>query len=370
MTRRLGLVLLAFLCSPPAAASEAPADSVLVDGSRTLVPFPFYFYSPETGSGGGASLSVITRAPGSHASARPSNLGLIALYTENRQYTLAINVDRYWSGETWHLTASGGLSEFPGEFYGIGSRTDADAAEDFTPRTRMLALGLERSWRGDWQIGPTIALASQDILGREPEGYLQTRQPPGWDGGGLLAIGLGATRDRRDHVFFPRAGTWVRLESLGASSSLAGDFDYTTHSADLRWYRGLGDEQTWGRPVVALRARLVHSAGTMPFTLLPGLGGANLLRGYYEGRFRERELYALQAELRLGHYKRMGLNLFGEIGDVARRVGEFRIDGVKATYGLGLRVLLSRKEQLHLRADFGMTDEGEGGFYLNFLEAF
>ena len=129
-------------------------------------------------------------------------------------------------------------------------------------------------------------------------------------------------------------------------------------------------EETWASPVIATRGLLIHTTGDPPFQQLAILGGQQLLRGYYEGRFRDRDLWALQAELRAGHWKRMGLVAFVGAGDVAHRFSELRLDEVQASYGLGLRWQLSASEGMQIRADLGFNDEGGSGFYLAFLEAF
>ena len=60
--------------------------------------------------------------------------------------------------------------------------------------------------------------------------------------------------------------------------------------------------------------------------------------------------------------------IFGGVGEVAREIDDFRADGVHGSAGFGLRILLSAKEQVHLRADWGFG--GDGGFYLGIGEVF
>ena len=94
------------------------------------------------------------------------------------------------------------------------------------------------------------------------------------------------------------------------------------------------------------------------------------MRGYYAGRFRERQRYVLQGEYRLGFWKRLGLTAFADVGDVAHDVADFHLDQMRYAGGLGLRVLLSRSEGVTLRADFGTGDDGSSGMYLSILEAY
>ena len=94
------------------------------------------------------------------------------------------------------------------------------------------------------------------------------------------------------------------------------------------------------------------------------------MRGYYSGRFRDRQRYVLQGEYRLGFWKRLGLNAFADLGDVAHDVSDFHADQMRFAGGFGLRFLLSKSEGATLRADFGTGDDGSGGMYLSILEAY
>jgi outer membrane protein assembly factor BamA len=120
---------------------------------------------------------------------------------------------------------------------------------------------------------------------------------------------------------------------------------------------------------VALRALGIANGGTVPFQLMPQLGGSELLRGYFGGRFRERQLLAAQAEFRSSLWKRIGLVAFADTGQVAHDLDGFGADRFRFSYGAGLRILLIPQEGMNLRADFGFGED-ESGFYLAFGEAF
>ena len=109
--------------------------------------------------------------------------------------------------------------------------------------------------------------------------------------------------------------------------------------------------------------------GTVPFNRLPELGGAKLLRGYYEGRFREKNLLALQGEFRSPLYKRFGFTLYAGAGAVAREFSGLTEARWKWTAGAGLRFRLRRDSRLNLRLDVAGNHETFGVYFLG-LEAF
>ena len=107
----------------------------------------------------------------------------------------------------------------------------------------------------------------------------------------------------------------------------------------------------------------------MPFYYLSQLGGQNILRGYYQGRFRDKNLAALQAEYRLPLFWKLGGVAFANIGQVAARLSHFTFGNLHYTLGAGLRYLFDKKEKIQIRADIGFSRDSTG-FYFSIFEAF
>ena len=95
------------------------------------------------------------------------------------------------------------------------------------------------------------------------------------------------------------------------------------------------------------------------------------MRGYFQGRFTDRQMLALQGEYRGPMFWKLGWVAFGGVGQVADRWGDLQLDGFKASLGGGVRFLVSPRETLFIRADLGYgVNTGSTGFYLNIGEAF
>lgn len=67
----------------------------------------------------------------------------------------------------------------------------------------------------------------------------------------------------------------------------------------------------------ALEGVAGYKLGAVPFTQMPMLGGQNLLRGLFGGRYRDHALVAAQAELRVPVWRWFGLAAFAGAGEVA-----------------------------------------------------
>ena len=76
-------------------------------------------------------------------------------------------------------------------------------------------------------------------------------------------------------------------------------------------------------------------AGSSPFYLLPAMGSDEMMRGYYNGRFRDRNLLAGQTELRYRLTDRFGVVGFVGTGEVFHTTFDF--NQLKPDYGGGLR---------------------------------
>ena len=94
------------------------------------------------------------------------------------------------------------------------------------------------------------------------------------------------------------------------------------------------------------------------------------MRGYYEGRYRDRNVVVLQAEYRLPIFWRFGAVGFAGVSDVAHRFRDFKFDNLKYSYGFGLRYLFNKNEKMYVRFDIGFGRGGMSGFYFSVFEAF
>ena len=109
----------------------------------------------------------------------------------------------------------------------------------------------------------------------------------------------------------------------------------------------------------------------IPIRSIASLGGADRMRGYYNGRYRDDHLMSLQAEYRVPVYKRFSAVGFAGVGDVTGRSSTISIRNMKYSYGGGLRFAVNKNEKLHIRLDYGFgKGKGNQGFYLQFGEAF
>jgi hypothetical protein len=120
--------------------------------------------------------------------------------------------------------------------------------------------------------------------------------------------------------------------------------------------------------VLATRLMLRYTGGNAPFFLLSTFGGSTDLRGYPSGRYRDRMMYALQAEYRWQFSERWIFTGFAGFGEVAESFGDFGDDFLPAA-GLGARFVLSKKHRVGLSFDVAQGKDSTE-YYMGVGEAF
>jgi outer membrane protein assembly factor BamA len=356
----------ALICafSGPSRAQELVDEAPPEEFRNYFVPVPVIYYTPETKLAFGVSGAYIYRTDPGDLESRPSTLGGIAIYTTRNQIITALGFDHYFDRDRQQLEGVVAYQKFPDDFYGIGNDTPADDPDDYTDEAAAINLDYVRVIRGDWRAGGGFLFGTSSITGVDPGDLLDGDIVPGSGGGQVLGAGILARYDSRDKVGYPVSGAFHQLAWRVHGEVLGADFAFNQTTADLRQYLPLG-----GKRVVAIRALGMANGGTVPFQMLPALGGDQLMRGYYAGRFRERQLLASQVEYRSYVWKRLGFAAFGAVGQVAHDWSDMRLDDFRFSYGLGLRFLLISQEGMNLRADFGFGED-QSAFYIGFSEAF
>jgi hypothetical protein len=162
-------------------------------------------------------------------------------------------------------------------------------------------------------------------------------------GGRLFAASHGSfihgdaaiTMDNRDRASYPQRGGLLRAGWTHYSDRAHGRLSFTRYEAEGVRYVPLISHR-W---TMAMHGWLVASdamaAGQVPFFLLPSLGGDNTLRGYVNYRFRDNDTLVLNLESRFAISQHLAAAVFGDAGDVARRLNA--LDLKKESFGVGIR---------------------------------
>ncbi|UZR94784.1 BamA/TamA family outer membrane protein [Chondrinema litorale] len=343
------------------------ADSDTVEKKMkkgSLVALPVAFYSPETKLAfGGIAINMFQLDP-LDTLTRTSNVRTAAIYTTRGQFILSVDHNIFLKDEKYQLRGNVAFLKFPDNFYGIGNDTRLEDEEVFNNNIFNFTSRLMRKVSPGVFIGGVYNLYTMFNIETESDFLLETNEVPGKNGVRLSGFGLLASLDRRDNVLNASRGYYAEFSSRFYQSYFGSNFQFQQFEFDFRKYFNLHKNH-----VIATQFKSEIKTGNVPFQQMAMIGGDKVLRGYYRGRYREKNLVVLQAEYRFQVCSRFGLTAFGGFGDVGDKLSDFAKDDYKYSYGGGARFTINKKERLNIRVDYGFGD-GVSNFYINLAEAF
>ncbi|MGB3617976.1 MAG: BamA/TamA family outer membrane protein [Catalinimonas sp.] len=333
-----------------------------------IVLAPIITYAPETSLGLGVGAKYLFKFRGSGDETRTSNMPISVTYTFNNQFILGSGYEIFFNQERAVLTGNFRYSVFPQFFYGVGRRTPDSNEEEFS-YSRLLFEPLL-----GWQTpinhlfvggGPRYNQVWGVEFGRD-DGILATGGLPGAGGSRAVGLSFAALFDSRDNLLNAYRG-WYALFTHGVYGEYIGsNFNFQRTVLDLRTYvRPIERRQD----VLAFQFLAQMTWGDVPVVELAALGGSEMMRGYYEGRFRDRSLLAFQMEYRRRITGRLGMVAFAGLGEVSPTIGDFDLGFVEPSVGFGLRFLIERRERLNLRFDWGFG-RNTNNYYFQVSESF
>lgn len=348
------------------------------DDKNGFIIIPMVYYTPETNFAFGGSFMYYYRLKNQTLENRPSYFETHVIYTLNNQIISVANFENYFLKERLHLAERLEVTKYPDVFFGIGNNNPEGLKENFSSFYTLLDFDAEFVTFDRLLVGVSYNLSYFKMHDKEDSIYSENRfgelmktparlsddSIPGADGGLYSGLGVFLRYDSRDRFTYPSNGNFSTFKILGYHKYFGSDTNFLKLDLDLRHYFELFSDV-----VFAVQFKMEFNFGDVPFTLMPEVGGAEMLRGYPEGRYRDRNALFIQTELRLPLYWRFGWVFFFSLGDVFNDPGDLKADLLKYSGGIGLRFTVDKQERINVRADFGMTPEG-GNIYFFMLEAF
>jgi hypothetical protein len=383
MKRTFTYLIIGFLCALSVFSqdeSEILTEEVdsLVENRQGLVGLPVLFYTPETRFGAGLAGIYFFRFKNVSPQTRLSSIQFLGHITQNKQQLLTMPFEFHFNENKHIIKGKWSWFHYPLLYYGIGPYAEAGNEELYTTTSLWVRAYYLYQIQSNFFVGLHYRLDNTTKIEYEEENsLLEQSQILGYQGGASSGLGAVISYDKRDNIYSPSVGPFLEASFSVNRSWTGSDFDFVRLELDMRHYIQLPKRQ-----ILAMQFASDFSWGEVPFESLGLLGHYTLNRGYYEGRFRDKALASFQAEWRvplfwgetpreeLAWYQRFSASLFGGLANVAPSPGKLSIDQVKYSYGAGLRVLASRRENVTLRVDYGRGRPGNDGFYFMIGEAF
>jgi hypothetical protein len=336
-------------------------------GESSFRFYPTLAYSPETSFEFGLSSLLIYQAKGDTLN-RLSEVQAFTFLTLQTQYGIWLDNAIYGDKDRWFVLGRTRFQRFPLLYHGIGPETTGNEPALIDANYLLLRQRVLRKIFPNFFVGPEFDYnLLYNTRFNQPEDQGVYELPTGSGGGQNLGIGAALVYDNRHNVLNVRKGLFGEISFLSYGKSLGSDHSFRGFNLDFRSYQRLT-----GKNVLAWQIVGNILSGDVPFNQLALMGGEMIMRGYYAGRFRDRNMLAGQVEHRWLPFpfsKRLGGAVFAAAAVVAPKMNAFSWKHTQPTGGIGLRYLLFPKKDIYLRLDVGFTKEGPG-FYLFTGEAF
>ena len=330
--------------------------------------YPTVAFAPETSWEIGLSSLLVYYAKRDTTN-RLSEISGFTFITLEKQYGLWFDHAIYSDRDKWFFLGRIRLQSFPLKYHGIGINSPKDYLALVDASQIMIKERVLRELRPNLYFG-----IEADFQRMSSVAFIPSKEAPpftnplGFEGSTNIGLGFGIVYDDRHNVLNVRKGHFAELAFLKYSPAIS-SFGFNAVIMDSRIFRPVGEHG-----VFAWQAIGQFFSGNVPFNQLALLGGDSMMRGYYLGRFRDKNQIATQAEFRmlplpLGFSKRIGAAAFAGTGTVFPDFSLASINKVVWSAGGGLRFLLFPKKDIFTRFDVAFTKEGTG-FYLFIGEAF
>lgn len=328
---------------------------------------PVLNYSPETRVGFGAGFILNWDYKNAPPHTNSSLFQSFFMYTQNDQIDWTSKFHIFTNENKFFFSGSIGYIKFPQNYYGVGNDIEFSNREKFSFQqvyfdlknrikvTKKMYLGVDyyfnKNYDVQWIEGSKFE-SDTTLIGTS--GYL------------ISGIGPEIVFDTRDYPFNPTKGIFFSASVIFHSKAFGSEYSYNYYAVDYRQFFLINKKKRW---VLGLNLYGLFANGEVPFNRIPALGGIQIMRGYYSGRYRDNNYIAGQLEWRMPIWRFIGVTAWVGTGQVAANFNQFSWDGLKPNVGIGLRFLFDQKSKLTLRADQGFGTNSDG-FYIRINEAF
>lgn len=335
-----------------------------------LLVYPTLAFAPETSWEIGLSALYVYFAKRDTTN-RLSEVNAFTFFTLENQYGLWFDHAIYSDQNRWFFLGRARIQSFPIFYHGIGVDTPKEYLARVEANQILIKERVLRKLKNDIYVGLEFdyqRLGGTDFVLADPDN-VNFELPLGHDGSNNIGVGLGLIQDNRHNVLNVRKGLFSELAFLHYNPAWGSTYKFTSVLSDTRIYRPIGKNN-----VLAAQVLGQFNFGDIPFNQLALMGGESIMRGYYYGRYRDRNQLAAQVEYRFlpipfKFTDRLGFALFAGVGSVFDRVQNLNVSNFVVSGGAGLRVLLFPQKDIWTRIDFAMTEESTG-IYIFIGESF
>jgi outer membrane protein assembly factor BamA len=249
------------------------------------------------------------------------------------------------------------------EFYGTGITTTAENRTNYRVDGSEYSAGM--TWRplrgisiggGATYLAPIVS-AGTDSRYPTTQSRFTEEHAPGISGLPPFIRGDAfASFDWRDSETHPRSGGVYKASYSHYAGIDEAAYDFSRLDVSAQQILPLGGRYRRLELRAATMMTNPREGANVPFIYQPTLGGVSTVRGFNEGRFRDRNTMFARAEYQWEAWWALDVALFADAGQVAADRSEFTLKEFEVAYGLGFR--LHSDDRFLARLDLAYSREG------------
>lgn len=318
-------------------------------------------YASDTKFGLGLVAAGLYRTDPNDSILPPSNVSLYGDVSSVGFYMLGVRGNHIAPKGRYRIDYHLYFYSFPADFWGIGYEMgDNDANKSDMKRWQAQAeVSFLFRVADNFYIGP---MASYDyVIGKHierPE-LLQGMDQHTWN----VGAGVSLVYDNRDYLTNPHRGIYLNINQMFRPGFMGNDYAFSTTAFRFDAYQRLGKGTVLAEDIGANL-----NFGNPSWGMMAELGGTHSMRGYYEGRYRDKHSLEATVELRQHVWKRNGIVVWVGAGTIFPKFSALRSKQILPNAGVGYR--WEFKKNVNVRLDYGFGKSGQSGFLFNINEAF
>lgn len=325
-----------------------------------LAAIPFVNYNKTLGTTFGAMTQGFYKVNKNDTISPSSSSGLLGLYTTNNSYFFAAFQRLYLKEDRWRILAAAGFGNFNYQYWQdlplIGG-----TFIDFGTGAKFAFTRVERKIYKELYGGISGVLSKTatdfDLPDFVPDSIKADKRS-------MNNLGLILNYDKREHQMNPYGGYNIEIKDEFYREWLNSGNNFEKLELTYNHYYMLKNE----RNILATRMKAIIATGDVPFQGQSVVGHDDI-RGYSSGKYRDNQVYAVQAEYRWRFYKKFGMVGFAGVASAVKNFGDIFSSEILPGAGFGLRYMMIEKERINVGIDLAKGKD-DWGLYFRIGESF
>ena len=356
--RNSNYTFLIVLCLSSSIAFSQKKDKAAKKVNFTAVPV--VNYSNATGFSLGAMGQFFYKVNKKDSISPVSSSGVFGMYTTNGTWFGALFQRFYLDEDRWRILASVGAGNINYQYYQeipnfgggfIGYNTKADFA----------ALKVERKIVGKLYFG-LMGIYSNSKLTYDLPDFIPPELLTSYFR--MNSIGYSFNFDERDNQINPYKGYNIAFKNNFYRDWIGSDDKFESFDITYNHFIPIKSNKN----IIATRFRAALASGNVPFQG-QNVVGQDDIRGYSEGRYRDNQVYALQAEYRHRFENKIGAVAFFGMATAVEKLSDINKGPFLPGGGLGIRYMAIEKMRINVGIDAALGKD-DWGVYFRIGESF